>query len=43
MANETAFHLAPGGVSELRLVTRPHLDQLILFGAVEQALGAKAA
>jgi hypothetical protein len=32
-SDETAFHLAPGCVSELRIVTRPHLIQLVLFGA----------
>ena len=32
-SDETAFHLAPGCVSELRVVTRLHLAQLVLFGA----------
>jgi len=32
-AGETALHLAPGCVSGLRVVTRPHLAQLILLGA----------
>ncbi len=32
-SDDTAFHIAPGCVSELRIVTRPHLAQLILFGA----------
>jgi hypothetical protein len=32
-SDETAFHIAPGSVTELRIVTRPHLAQFILFGA----------
>jgi hypothetical protein len=32
-SNETAFHVAPGSVTELRILTRPHLAQLVLFGA----------
>ncbi len=32
-SDDTAFHVAPGCVTELRIVTRPHLTQLILFGA----------
>jgi hypothetical protein len=32
-SNETAFHVAPGCVSELQVLTRPHLVQIILFGA----------
>lgn len=31
-SDETAFHLAPACVGELRIVTRPHLAQLILLG-----------
>ena len=32
-SDSTALHVAPGCVSELRIVTRPHLAQLILLGA----------
>jgi hypothetical protein len=32
-SDETALHIAPGAVTELRIVTRPHLAQLMLFGA----------
>lgn len=31
-AEETAFHLAPIAVSELRVITRPHLALLVLLG-----------
>jgi hypothetical protein len=31
-SDDTAFHVAPGCVSELHVAMRPHLAQLILFG-----------
>lgn len=32
-AGDTAFHIASGWLKELRVVRRPHLAQLVLFGA----------